>query len=61
LIIGGLAGNIWQLREHPEHLVRWGIDCLVKGEAEKVAGPLFADAVSGRELPASVVGTPLKS
>jgi hypothetical protein len=44
---------MWQLREHhPEHLVRTlGCrDCLVEGEAEKVAGgPLFADAVSGRE------------
>jgi hypothetical protein len=44
---------MWQLREHhPEHLVRMlGCrDCLVEGEAEKVAGgPLFADAVSGRE------------
>jgi radical SAM superfamily enzyme YgiQ (UPF0313 family) len=49
LIIGG--PGIWQLEEHPEMFREWGIDCLVYGEAESVAGPLFENALKGETLP----------
>lgn len=61
LIIGG--PGIWQLEEHPEMFKEWGIDCLVSGEAESIAGPLFESAVKGEAvLPERAAsGKPLRS
>ncbi|MEM2759778.1 MAG: radical SAM protein [Nitrososphaerales archaeon] len=59
LIIGG--PGIWQLEEHPERFVEWGIDCLVDGEAEGIVGPLFEQAVKGEKLPKKTHGAPMKS
>jgi radical SAM superfamily enzyme YgiQ (UPF0313 family) len=60
LIIGG--PGIWQLEEHPEMFMEWGIDCLVSGEAESVAGPLFESALKGETLPQRTASNkPLRS
>ncbi|MEM2785345.1 MAG: radical SAM protein [Candidatus Nitrosotenuis sp.] len=54
LIVGG--PGVWQLEEHPEMFSRWGIDCIVTGEAEGLAGKLFEDAING-QLPQRITST----
>jgi radical SAM superfamily enzyme YgiQ (UPF0313 family) len=59
LIVGG--PGVWQLEEHPEMFSQWGIDCIVTGEAEGLAGKLFEDAINGH-LPQRVASTkPLRA
>ncbi|MBS7649326.1 hypothetical protein KEJ17_06775 [Candidatus Bathyarchaeota archaeon] len=53
VIVGGAGA--WQLED--ENVRRdLGIDTVVIGEGEKVAGPLFEKAVNGEELPGIVYG-----
>ncbi len=59
LIVGG--PGIWQLEEHPEKIMAWGIDCLVDGEAEGIVGKLFDMAVRGEDLPSKARGMPMSS
>lgn len=53
IIVGG--PGTWQL-ENLEIQKRLGLDCVVVGEGEKVAGLLFKKAVNGEELPRIVYG-----
>jgi len=54
VIVGGPGA--WQLSS--EHTRRsLGIDCLVEGEGEQVAPPLFKDALAGNAIPTRVEGT----
>jgi len=53
IIVGGPGA--WQLEDEKTRR-KIGIDCVVVGEGEKVAGPLFEKAVSGDELPEVVQG-----
>jgi radical SAM superfamily enzyme YgiQ (UPF0313 family) len=53
IIVGGPGA--WQL-EDKEIRANLGIDCVVVGEGEKDAGPLFEKAVDGEELPEVVRG-----
>ena len=55
IIVGGPGA--WQLEVHEEVRHQYGIDCVVVGEAEEIAGPLFEKAVKGEELPEVVHGT----
>ncbi|MGQ9583144.1 MAG: B12-binding domain-containing radical SAM protein [Thermoplasmatota archaeon] len=49
VLVGGQGA--WQLERDPESLDRYGIDCLVLGEGERVVPRLVEAALSGRELP----------
>lgn len=53
IIVGGPGA--WQLQDS---VIRGklGIDCVVMGEGERVVGPLFEKAVSGKQLPGVVNG-----
>lgn len=53
LIVGGPGA--WQI-EHKGMQAAWGIDTLVHGEAEEVAGDLFEKAVRGEPLPRRIEG-----
>jgi len=53
IIVGGPGA--WQLEDR-ETRNDLGIDCVVVGEGEKVAGPLFERAVDGESLPEVVHG-----
>ncbi len=53
IILGG--GGAWQLLDEKLRKA-YGIDCVVVGEGEKVAGPLFEMAVKGEALPPVVRG-----
>jgi len=53
IIVGGPGA--WQLEDR-ETRNDFGIDCVVVGEGEKVAGPLFERAVDGESLPEVVHG-----
>jgi radical SAM superfamily enzyme YgiQ (UPF0313 family) len=53
IIVGGPGA--WQL-ENKEVRSKMGIDCVVVGEGEKVAGPLFKSALDGESLPEVVHG-----
>ena len=52
IILGGPGA--WQIDEETRR--RLGIDCVVVGEGEKVAGPLFEKAVRGERIPGMVEG-----
>ncbi len=59
LIVGG--PGVWQLEEHPEMFPQWGLDCIVTGEAEGIAGKLFEDAING-QIPQRITATkPLRA
>lgn len=49
IIVGGPGA--WQLEENERARKELGIDCVVVGEGEKTAGPLFESAVNGGRLP----------
>jgi radical SAM superfamily enzyme YgiQ (UPF0313 family) len=53
IIVGGPGA--WQI-EKKHFQDEWGIDCIVDGEAEDVALPLFEAAVRGEPLPRKVKG-----
>jgi radical SAM superfamily enzyme YgiQ (UPF0313 family) len=53
IIVGGPGA--WQL-ENRESRSRLGVDCVVVGEGDKVAGQLFEKAVKGEQLPEVVHG-----
>jgi len=55
IIVGGPGA--WQLEVHEEVRRQYDIDCVVVGEAEEIAGPLFEKAVRGEKLPEVVHGT----
>ena len=56
IIVGGPGA--WQLEDEVVQNTI-GIDCVVIGEGEKVAGPLFERAVKGYPLPRVVYGKPV--
>lgn len=49
VIVGG--PGVWQFKYRPEFAEDNGIDCIVEGEAEKVLGKIFRNALDGKELP----------
>jgi len=49
IIVGG--PGVWQFRYRPDFVEKYGIDCIVDGEAEKVIGKLVQAALKGEELP----------
>jgi len=49
VIIGG--PGVWQFQYKPDFVEKYGIDCIVDGEAEKVIGKLVQVALRGEELP----------
>lgn len=53
IVVGGPGA--WQL-EDEEVRREMGIDCVIVGEGEKTAGPIFEKAVKGEELPRVVQG-----
>ena len=55
IIVGGPGA--WQLEIFEDVRRRYGIDCVVVGEAEELVGPLFEKAVKGEDLPEVVHGT----
>lgn len=49
VIVGGPGA--WQFRYREKFVKKYGIDCIVEGEAEKVIGKIFNDALEGKTLP----------
>lgn len=49
IIVGG--PGVWQFQYRPRFAERYGVDCIVSGEAENVAGKIFKAAVEGQPLP----------
>lgn len=49
IIIGGPGA--WQFRCRQKFVEKHEIDCIVEGEAEKVIGKIFKDALEGKDLP----------
>jgi len=49
IIIGGPGA--WQFRYRQKFVEKHEIDCIVEGEAEKVIGKFFRDALEGTDLP----------
>jgi len=49
IIVGGPGA--WQLKLKPDFMDRYGIDCVIDGEAEKVVGRIFRAAIRGDEIP----------
>jgi radical SAM superfamily enzyme YgiQ (UPF0313 family) len=49
IIVGG--PGVWQLNYRPNFVEKYGIDCIVEGEAEKVVGRIFRAAIDGEHLP----------
>lgn len=49
IIVGG--PGVWQLNCRPNFVEKYGIDCIVEGEAEKVVGRIFRAAIDGEPLP----------
>jgi len=49
IIVGG--PGVWQFKYRPDFVEKYGIDCIVDGEAEKVIGKLVQAALKGEELP----------
>ncbi|MCW4021664.1 MAG: B12-binding domain-containing radical SAM protein [Candidatus Bathyarchaeota archaeon] len=53
IVVGGPGA--WQLENTKTHQ-NMGIDCVVVGECEKVVGPLFQQAIEGRNFPKNLYG-----
>jgi radical SAM superfamily enzyme YgiQ (UPF0313 family) len=49
IVVGG--PGVWQLRYRPNFVEKYGIDCVLEGEAEKVVGRIFRAAINGEALP----------
>ena len=49
IIVGGPGA--WQFRHRPKFAEKYGIDCVIEGEAEKDIGRIFRAALNGEELP----------
>jgi len=49
IIVGG--PGVWQFKFRPKFVEKYGIDCIVDGEAEKVVGRIVSKALKGEELP----------
>lgn len=49
IVIGGPGS--WQFRYRRGFVEKYGIDCVVEGEAEKVTGGIFRSAINGEALP----------
>jgi len=49
IIVGG--PGVWQLHYRPNFIEKYGVDCIIEGEAEKVVGKIFKAAVNSEELP----------
>jgi len=51
IIVGG--PGVWQLNYRPNFVEKYGIDCIIEGEAENVVGKVFKTAMNGETLPAN--------
>jgi len=49
IVLGG--PGVWQFKIRPEFIEKYGIDCIVEGEAEKVIGRIVESAMNGESLP----------
>jgi len=49
IIVGG--PGVWQFEYRPKFVEKYGIDCIVSGEAENVAGKIFKAAIEGEPIP----------
>ncbi|MCW4005825.1 MAG: B12-binding domain-containing radical SAM protein [Candidatus Bathyarchaeota archaeon] len=49
ILVGGPGA--WQFKYRPDFAKKYGIDCIMEGEAENVLGRLFESAVKGEFLP----------
>ena len=49
IIVGG--PGVWQFRYREDFVKKYGIDCIIDGEAEKVAGKIFRAALEDDDLP----------
>lgn len=49
IVVGG--PGVWQFQYRPRFVSKYGIDCIIAGEAEKVVGKIFKVAVEGQPLP----------
>ena len=49
IIVGG--PGVWQFKYRPEFVEKYGIDCIIDGEAEKVVGKILQVALSADVLP----------
>ncbi len=49
IIVGG--SGVWQFSYRPDFVKKYGIDCIIDGEAEKVIGKIIRAALNGEELP----------
>jgi radical SAM superfamily enzyme YgiQ (UPF0313 family) len=49
IIVGG--PGVWQFHFRPEFVKKYGIDCIIEGEAENVIGKIFNVALNGETLP----------
>jgi radical SAM superfamily enzyme YgiQ (UPF0313 family) len=49
IIVGG--PGVWQLSYRPKFIEKYGIDCVVEGEAETVVGKIFKAALEDEPLP----------
>jgi radical SAM superfamily enzyme YgiQ (UPF0313 family) len=49
IIVGG--PGVWQFEYRPKFVEKYGIDCIVCGEAERVVGKIFRAALTDEQLP----------
>lgn len=49
IIVGG--PGVWQFKLRPSFVEKYGIDCIIEGEAEKVIGRIMRKALKGEPLP----------
>jgi radical SAM superfamily enzyme YgiQ (UPF0313 family) len=51
IIVGG--PGVWQLSYRPKFVEKYGIDCVIEGEAETIVGKIFKAALEGETLPSN--------
>jgi len=49
IVVGG--PGVWQFQYRPKFVSKYGIDCIISGEAENVVGKIFKAALEGHPLP----------
>jgi len=49
IIIGG--PGVWQFQYRPKFVEKYGVDCIIAGEGEKVVGRIFKAALEGQQIP----------